>query len=164
MSQPVDTIGQSGQVSSCQANGDTAAAQGALALGLGPAPDPRPALAPATGGGLRARETPPPPRAKGTPPPVRQELTAAGSGTLGVRGASAGRGLGMDAAEQERKLREIARIRSIEELDGYANGVEGVGGAARRGYFEGEKAAIDLRLRQLHQAKAVEARMGGRRA
>lgn len=61
------------------------------------------------------------------------------------------------------KLRVIAQIRSIEELEGYALGYRGLyGGAAERGYFEGEKAAIDTRLKQLVAAKAVQARMGGR--
>jgi hypothetical protein len=72
--------------------------------------------------------------------------------------------MGMSAAEQQFKLREIARIRSIEELDGYASGVEGEGGAARRGYFDGERAAIDTRKRELLAAQAAEARMGLRRA
>lgn len=161
--QHVEIAAQIGALSSCAANGDTFAAPGGFGLGLAASPDQRPASARIEGGGLRARSTPPTPRAKGTPPPLRQELGAAGFAGLGVRGGRANWGMGMDGTEQAQKLRAIARIRSIEELDGYANGVEGEGGAAKRGYFEGEKAAIDARMKQLFAAKAVEARMKGGR-
>jgi hypothetical protein len=164
MQQALDFAGQSGLVSSCQANGDGLGA-GELAPMLHAQHDPQPVAAPAMGGGLRARATPPHPSRERHSPPSETRVDGGKFVTTGGEGGATGnRGLGMDADECARKLRVIALIRSIEELEGYSLGVNGEGGAAKRGYFEGEKAAIDTRHRQLLAATAVTARMAVRRA
>lgn len=106
-----------------------------IAHGLGD----RQALA-VEGGGLDPALTPPSPFAREASPPSE---TRVGGGKVfparGVGGATASGGVGMDAAEIERKLCMIDGLVSIAELDGW-NGT-----AETRGYFKGERHALDAR-------------------
>jgi hypothetical protein len=141
--QRLEIAGHSGSVSSCPVNADTIRTASPRGAGSAPAPIRR-ATAPASRGGAFAPAHPPhPPRAKGTPPPLRQELAAGPLGDRGVWGGSAGWGVGMDAEEIERKRGDIRDLACAGEIDGWRRT------ARKRGYFDGESAALDERLTEL---------------
>ena len=71
-------------------------------------------------------------------------MAAGKASTHGVRGgATASGGQGMAEGEQAHKLRMIKSLPCAGEVEGW------VGLARERGFFPGEKAALDNRLREL---------------